>query len=166
MLFVCRISENFKRESFVWICIKLVFSPWSAGSNHCEAYRVWERCPLLWEKERGGWTHTPVVCLREALQKWGQTPRSQHSSSSLTNCNKLKRWSPATANVRLEVFFFLNKICECITLFFQDMSAYVKKIQFKLHESYGNPLRGEQAFTQQVWKYVKCKGEKKQKKTW
>lgn len=27
--------------------------------------------------------------------------------------------------------------------FFQDMSAYVKKIQFKLHESYGNPLRGE-----------------------
>lgn len=22
------------------------------------------------------------------------------------------------------------------------MSAYVKKIQFKLHESYGNPLRG------------------------
>lgn len=26
---------------------------------------------------------------------------------------------------------------------FQDMSAYVKKIQFKLHESYGNPLRGK-----------------------
>lgn len=26
----------------------------------------------------------------------------------------------------------------------QDMSAYVKKIQFKLHESYGNPLRGEE----------------------
>uniref|UniRef100_A0A671T505 YEATS domain-containing protein n=1 Tax=Sinocyclocheilus anshuiensis TaxID=1608454 RepID=A0A671T505_9TELE len=24
----------------------------------------------------------------------------------------------------------------------EDMSAYVKKIQFKLHESYGNPLRG------------------------
>lgn len=24
------------------------------------------------------------------------------------------------------------------------MSAYVKKIQFKLHESYGNPLRGQQ----------------------
>ncbi|KAH0501899.1 YEATS domain-containing protein 4, partial [Microtus ochrogaster] len=23
----------------------------------------------------------------------------------------------------------------------EDMSAYVKKIQFKLHESYGNPLR-------------------------
>ncbi len=26
----------------------------------------------------------------------------------------------------------------------QDMSAYVKKIQFKLHESYANPLRGVQ----------------------
>ncbi|XP_035757568.1 YEATS domain-containing protein 4 [Egretta garzetta] len=26
-------------------------------------------------------------------------------------------------------------------LFLKDMSAYVKKIQFKLHESYGNPLR-------------------------
>ncbi|NXX17923.1 YETS4 protein, partial [Podargus strigoides] len=25
----------------------------------------------------------------------------------------------------------------------EDMSAYVKKIQFKLHESYGNPLRGD-----------------------
>lgn len=28
----------------------------------------------------------------------------------------------------------------------EDMSAYVKKIQFKLHESYGNPLRGEVQF--------------------
>lgn len=27
------------------------------------------------------------------------------------------------------------------------MSAYVKKIQFKLHESYGNPLRGERTST-------------------
>lgn len=27
------------------------------------------------------------------------------------------------------------------------MSAYVKKIQFKLHESYGNPLRGERIST-------------------
>lgn len=27
------------------------------------------------------------------------------------------------------------------------MSAYVKKIQFKLHESYGNPLRGKRSFT-------------------
>lgn len=27
------------------------------------------------------------------------------------------------------------------------MSAYVKKIQFKLHESYGNPLRGKIRFT-------------------
>ncbi|XP_044042446.1 YEATS domain-containing protein 4 isoform X1 [Siniperca chuatsi] len=32
-------------------------------------------------------------------------------------------------------------LCKYITLFLQDMSAYVKKIQFKLHESYGNPLR-------------------------
>lgn len=32
----------------------------------------------------------------------------------------------------------------CNICFPQDMSAYVKKIQFKLHESYGNPLRGEQ----------------------
>lgn len=31
---------------------------------------------------------------------------------------------------------------ESPNLAFQDMSAYVKKIQFKLHESYGNPLRG------------------------
>lgn len=30
------------------------------------------------------------------------------------------------------------------------MSAYVKKIQFKLHESYGNPLRGEYTFMQHV----------------
>ena len=29
--------------------------------------------------------------------------------------------------------------------FLQDMSAYVKKIQFKLHESYTNPLRGKQS---------------------
>uniref|UniRef100_A0A8B9JIB5 YEATS domain-containing protein n=1 Tax=Astyanax mexicanus TaxID=7994 RepID=A0A8B9JIB5_ASTMX len=28
----------------------------------------------------------------------------------------------------------------------EDMSAYVKKIQFKLHESYGNPLRGMTEF--------------------
>lgn len=27
------------------------------------------------------------------------------------------------------------------------MSAYVKKIQFKLHESYGNPLRGERSLS-------------------
>lgn len=30
------------------------------------------------------------------------------------------------------------------------MSAFVKKIQFKLHESYGNPLRGEYTLTG-VW---------------
>lgn len=30
------------------------------------------------------------------------------------------------------------------------MSAYVKKIQFKLHESYGNPLRGEQSVNIQM----------------
>lgn len=36
-------------------------------------------------------------------------------------------------------FFFLH---QHVILFRQDMSAYVKKIQFKLHESYGNPLRG------------------------
>lgn len=32
------------------------------------------------------------------------------------------------------------------------MSAYVKKIQFKLHESYGNPLRGEQFYV--LWLYA------------
>lgn len=31
------------------------------------------------------------------------------------------------------------------------MSAYVKKIQFKLHESYGNPLRGQQLYI--MWLY-------------
>lgn len=35
------------------------------------------------------------------------------------------------------------------------MSAYVKKIQFKLHESYGNPLRGEQIST--IWLYENLK---------
>lgn len=35
------------------------------------------------------------------------------------------------------------------------MSAYVKKIQFKLHESYGNPLRGEQIST--IWLYEHLK---------
>lgn len=39
------------------------------GSYHCKADRVWKRSPLLREKERGGWTHTPVVCLCETLQK-------------------------------------------------------------------------------------------------
>lgn len=33
-----------------------------------------------------------------------------------------------------------------LTLLSQDMSAYVKKIQFKLHESYVNPLRGQTKF--------------------
>lgn len=39
-----------------------------------------------------------------------------------------------------------NMWCTNQVLFFnsQDMSAYVKKIQFKLHESYANPLRGVQ----------------------
>lgn len=34
------------------------------------------------------------------------------------------------------------------------MSAYVKKIQFKLHESYGNPLRG--GFC--IWAFVPRNG--------
>jgi len=43
-----------------------------------------------------------------------------------------------------EQWFGVRRRSSEITAFLpQDMSAYVKKIQFKLHESYGNPLRGE-----------------------
>lgn len=41
---------------------------------------------------------------------------------------------------KILVFYLLS----CFPHVSQDMSAYVKKIQFKLHESYGNPLRGEE----------------------
>ena len=51
---------------------------------------------------------------------------------------------------------YLNEVLKCIihefTMFvnvttysvstFQDMSVYVKKVQFKLHESYANSVRG------------------------
>lgn len=46
-------------------------------------------------------------------------------------------WLISTHHWKLEMYCTTNNDCSI-----QDMSAYVKKIQFKLHESYGNPLRG------------------------
>uniref|UniRef100_A0A8C6AVC5 YEATS domain-containing protein n=1 Tax=Monodon monoceros TaxID=40151 RepID=A0A8C6AVC5_MONMO len=50
----------------------------------------------------------------------------------------------------------------------EDMSAYVKKIQFKLHESYGNPLRVVTKPPYEITEHNKCSLQmikKKKKRT-
>lgn len=61
----------FLRSNLYKLSILNFYGVFLAGSDNSEAHCVWKCCPLLWKEERGGWTHTSVVCLCETLQKWG-----------------------------------------------------------------------------------------------
>lgn len=61
----------FLRRGQYKLSILNIYGVFLAGSDDSEAHCVWKCCPLLWKEERGGWTHTSVVCLCETLQKRG-----------------------------------------------------------------------------------------------
>lgn len=116
-------------------CLFLNFCILSVG---CREWLLWSLLYLgmlpatLERREKRMGTHTSGLCMWSLTEmRWG-IHISKRDLAGPTKC----------------VIYLKNDTKCCLKrlkkiLFYQDMSAYVKKIQFKLHESYGNPLRGE-----------------------